>query len=94
MNGTTVKLIEVEASMRPKNQALIDWSAHLAATYEEQIEHELRVIELIEAGIMHTWTNDQDTTAESLDRAKRAVEAYREGIRIMAKAKLELEADG
>ena len=80
--------------MRLKNQALIDWSARLSATYEERIEHELRIIEAIEGGWMHSWTNDQDTTAESLDRAKRAVDAYREGIRIMAEARIELEADG
>lgn len=75
------------------NQGLIDWTARLTATYEERIQHELRVIELIEAGAMHNWTNDRDTTAESLERAQQAVKAYREGIEIMAQAKAELATE-
>lgn len=77
-----------------KNQALIDWSTRLAIVYEERIQHELQVIKGIESGAMHSWTNNQDTTIESLERARRAVEAYRDGIRIMAEARVELEADG
>lgn len=77
-----------------RNQALIDWSARLTTVYEERIRNELHIIEAMENGMMRSWKNDQDTTAESFERSREAVEAYREGIQIMAEAKAELAAEG
>ena len=77
-----------------KNQALIDWIDRLSAHHIDDIRHQQYVIEAIENGRMHSWARGQDTTLESLERAKKAVEAYREGIVVLAESKAELAVHG
>lgn len=40
----------------------------MIASNEEQLKHLHQVTELMEAGIMHNFTNNFDTTAESIER--------------------------
>lgn len=77
-----------------KSSALIEWTTRLMASYEENIKHEIRVIELIESGHMKSHKNDQDTTQETLAYAQHALATYREGIRLMQKTTVELRKRG
>ena len=76
------------------DKRLWDWIDSRIAYDEEQIEDAKHAIQLMEDGVMRSFTNGEDTTLVNLQRNKNAIEQLTNAIEAMRAAQLELLGPG
>lgn len=89
--GWQTRVNEGMAMWTGVDRKLWDWVELMISSNEEQLKNLRQETEMMETGVMHSFTNGHDTTLKSLERNKDGVEQLQQAIAIMRKTQEELQ---